>query len=316
MKSGTCAIPRPASAALISASPLLTVSRPPTRTCRSSPDGAAQPPEVAAGEVRIVQQAVLVQVVDRARRAGLGEIGRRRHDHAARLGELAGLERAVGQRADPDREVVALGDQLDEPVLEHHVDVDLRVGAEEGRHRRRHLPDPEGDRRRDPQRALRRRLHRGHHAVGLPGLRQHRAGPVVVGEPDLGRADPPRRAVEEPHRQPRLERGDMLGDRRLRQAELARRLGEAAVVDDLHESLHLGKAVHRGLRHCCSTATIGAIARDRQPRAGVAKNSATSTVIPGGCSRPDMLDPFRRHFDDDTPGKFVAPARLRHRPVR
>ena len=72
-----------------------------------------------------------------ARRARRGEIGRRGGDHAAGLGELARLERAVGERADADREVEALGDQLDEAVVEHHVDVDLGIGAEEARDRRR-----------------------------------------------------------------------------------------------------------------------------------------------------------------------------------
>ena len=206
----------------------------------------AQPPEVAGGEVRIVQQAVGVQVVDAARRPAPGQIGRRGDHHAARLGELPRRSELSAKRADADGDVVALGDELDEAVLEHHLDVDLGVG---GRGSPRPPAPPARPRRRPAPRPCSVPFGVACIAVTMlsasPACCEHGPRPVVVGEPDLGRADPPRGAGQEPHGQPRLERRDMLGHRRLREAELARRLGEAAVVDDLNEGLHLGQPVHR-----------------------------------------------------------------------
>jgi hypothetical protein len=74
----------------------------------------------------------------------------------------------------------------------------------------REVRDAEADRGRHAQRAARRRLHRGDHVVGLGRVFQHGLGAVVVGKADLGRADPAGRAVEQPHREPRFERGDVL----------------------------------------------------------------------------------------------------------
>jgi hypothetical protein len=125
------------------------------------------------------------------------------------------------------------------------VDLDIGIGAEESGNGVGDLGHAEADRDGDAQGAAGGGLHGGDHVVGFAGVLEHQLRPVVIGEADLGGADPPGRAVEETDGEPSLERRDVFRDRRLRDAHLAGRIGEAPVVHDMDEGFHFGEAVHR-----------------------------------------------------------------------
>ena len=80
--------------------------------------------------------------------------------------------------------------------------------------------------------------------LGLLRLAHDGLALLVVERARLGQADAARVAVEQPHLQPRLGGGDLLGHRGLGGVELARGLGEAAGLHHAHEHLHGQQSVH------------------------------------------------------------------------
>ena len=68
---------------------------------------------------------------------------------------------------------------------------------------------------------------------------------LVVERAGFGQAHAARVAVEQPHLQPRLGGGHLLGHRGLGGRELARRLGEAAGLHHAHEHFHRLQSIHR-----------------------------------------------------------------------
>ena len=73
------------------------------------------------------------------------EIGRGGAEYGADRRELPGDKARVAQLADPEREVPAFLDQVDEAVGEADVDGERRVEPGEIGDRRHGLPEPEGE---------------------------------------------------------------------------------------------------------------------------------------------------------------------------
>ncbi|MCY1379044.1 hypothetical protein D9M69_667280 [compost metagenome] len=105
------------------------------------------------------------------------------------------------------------------------------------RQRHHHAP-PEGHRRAHAQEALRLVLPQLHDAVGLLRVAHDGLALLVVQRARLREAHAARVAVEQPHLQARLRGRDLLGHGGLRGVELARRLREAAGLDDPHKHFH------------------------------------------------------------------------------
>jgi hypothetical protein len=102
---------------------------------------------------------------------------------------------------------------------------------ERRRHEHAHLPA------RLRSRSARERL-------GLVDVDQDRPRALQIALADLGQRDSPRRAVEQPRAEVRLEVGDRPRDDRRREVQRPRRLREAALVDDPDEDLHRTQQVH------------------------------------------------------------------------
>jgi len=122
------------------------------------------------------------------------------------------------------------------------------VALHEARDRRRHVHVAEQHRRGDREAAFglaRLGLQR---EVGGVGRQQHiaRGGQVVAAL--LGQRQPSRGAMEQPHAEVRLERGERAHHRGQRAAERLRGAGQAALVGNLHEGLHGLEAIHRAIR--------------------------------------------------------------------
>jgi hypothetical protein len=96
------------------------------------------------------------------------------------------------------------------------------------------------------QRPGRGGLHCGHQRIGFARVVQHPARTVVIGQTDLGRADPACGPVQQPRAQPRLEARHVLGNGGFGNSEFLRRVGEAALVHDRGEGFHFRQSVHRG----------------------------------------------------------------------
>ena len=78
-------------------------------------------------------------------------------------------------------------------------------------------------------------------------------GPALEVRVARGRqADLPRRALEQPDAEPRLQRGELAAHRRLRASELPRRRGEASGSDHRHEGLGIPDTRHARTIHTLS----------------------------------------------------------------
>ena len=157
------------------------------------------------------------------------QVGRDAHrDHVP--GDLVALAHAG---------VIALGDDVDEAVVD--VDLELELGVFRQKLREPGPQDRAGRMvvRADPYRP--RRL-----SVEFAQRRQFALYPLVIGADageqaltGFGRRDSARRARQQPDAQPLLKPPDAVAERRLRDAELGRRAGEAALAGDDDESLKI-----------------------------------------------------------------------------
>ena len=204
------------------------------------PRAVVKAPEVARAHVFISEAVVVRELLWRFRRAVLGKIRGRGTRHEPRLAELAGDEVVGTRRADADREVEALLDQVDQSVGERHIEAHFAMRGEKRSDRRRDVAHAKVHRGGEPDRAARRHGGARRFLLGLGevGEELHRA--LVEGAPTLGEAHAAGRAVEEPALQMRLELGDMAGSRGRGESEPLGRLGKAAAVHDLREDLHGG----------------------------------------------------------------------------
>ena len=170
--------PRPASAATCRASALLASSDPLTSISWMRP--------ALRGATRerfcwLVHQAVVLgEVGGRGRDAVALEIAGARAEHASVRCEAAGDQAGILELADPDRQIDALLDQVDEGIGHGEVDPERRMQGEEVGQRRRDVQAPEHHRHVEAQGAARRRLQLGHRQPGLLDLGQDPPAALVV----------------------------------------------------------------------------------------------------------------------------------------
>jgi len=147
----------------------------------------------------VVQALVVDELLGHARLAAGGQIGGRGADDEAVGGELAGVERRVGEPADPDDHVEPTADHVDEAVVGREVHVDPGVLVEERGEDARQVHLGEGDRRVHAQRPA-DVPGRALPGLGGGGAGGHEGGAVLVDlQPLLGDGEGARRALQEPH---------------------------------------------------------------------------------------------------------------------
>jgi hypothetical protein len=103
---------------------------------------------------------VLCKVARLARRPMLREIGRCSTEDAPGWRQLAHNERRILERANPDRKVEPLVDEIYVRQARRHVDGRVGTVFQEGSERRRHMHPAEGVGRRNAKRAARLALKR------------------------------------------------------------------------------------------------------------------------------------------------------------
>ena len=160
-----------------------------------------------------------------------------------RVADLARDQRRVLRRADPEREIDPLFDEIDEPILQPEIERHLCVRHQKFENRRRKDHLPEIARCRDPQQPARCLRLVEDRRIELVELRQHLARLAVVRLPRLRQAELACRAVHQPHAQIILEVGDVFAQQRLRPPVLPRRRGKSARVEDLNEGADAGEVL-------------------------------------------------------------------------
>ena len=170
-----------------------------------------------------------------ARRAMRLEIGRRGADHHPARREPPRHQAGVLQRADPDREVPAFLDQVNQPVVQPELDADTGIQRGKAGEQRRDLTRAERQRDVQPQQSARLDAVGRDRALGRLEIAEHAFGEVEIAPPRLGDGQPPRGAVKQLGAEPRFERCEVLGDHGRRHAEQPCRSGQAAGSGHLRE---------------------------------------------------------------------------------
>jgi hypothetical protein len=132
-----------------------------------------------------------------------------------------------------------LVEEIDDPVDQHHLHVDVRVGLEEFGYHRDDMQAPEYDGRGDDQLAARRAVFAGGRALDLGDIVEDPPAGLEILPPGVGERHPPGRAGKQLHPEALLELGDLPADGRQRHAEATRGGGEAWGLR------HRGKYGHR-----------------------------------------------------------------------
>ena len=200
--------------------------------------------DARAGDELVAQAGMVGELGRLLRHAMAREVGRRGHQQKAERPEPARHQPRIDQFAAADRHVHALGDHVDQPVVEVEVELDLRIAGLEVRQHRQQEAVADG-RQAHAQPAA--RLGDGvlHHRARIVELVEDAAAALVehrafLREPHLARG-----AVEQPQAQLLLEPRHVLADRRGGDAEQPPRLGEAQQVGRPHEGFEAAETVHR-----------------------------------------------------------------------
>ena len=184
------------------------------------------------------------EVARRLRQSVPAQIGRRCANDLSRGGELAGNQGPVeGTFRDADGQIDLFLDEIDEPVGQDQVDVDLRVAMHEVPDDGPQLGTAEIRRRGQPQAAPRQPADRPDGLLRLLDLRQQPDTALVIDRAGLGQAELMRRAVDQSHADALLEALDVPAHHRRRELEAPRRLREVLGLHDLGEDPHAEQCV-------------------------------------------------------------------------
>src|SRR3569833_2877993 len=195
-----------------------------------------------------------IELVDRLERR-LRDVRRRRGEHELQRAQPARDQRRFGHGPEPDRDVEAVVDQVDDLVGGLELDVDLGVLGEEAGDDVAEPAGREVDRRRDPQPAARGRLHVGDELLGLAHVVDDALAALVVHLADIRQRELAGRALDQPDAEARFELGQLPADRRFRQAEGVRRTGKALGFGDLREDDDVVEVHDRYARFKCPDTT-------------------------------------------------------------
>ena len=142
-------------------------------------------------------------------------------------GEAAGHEARVGEAAEADHDVEALGHEVDVAIVELERELEGGMGVCEIGERPAQVAAAEVHRDAHAQVAPQLGLELGHRLLGLGEVRQDRRHALVQGAPGVGQRDPARGAMQQARTEALLEGAQLLADGGGRQAELRRRGCEA-----------------------------------------------------------------------------------------
>ena len=145
--------------------------------------------------------------------------------------------RLVGHR-DAHDQIEALGNGIDEAVVEQQFDAQAGMGGHEVGDGGTQMQGAKGHRRVEPQAAARLVVVARQGTFGLVELGEQDAAALEIGPAGVGGRDMARRAVEELHAKLGLQRQHLTVERRARKACAPRRGGKAARLLDRDEGTH------------------------------------------------------------------------------
>ncbi len=178
------------------------------------------------------------------RLARAGEIAGGCEDRARPGRELARDGGRVRQGTHAQRQVDPLADEVDHPVVEDDLDIEVGVLGEKARQQRHHVKPREGGRRRDRQSPREPGASAPGGKLRLVGLGDGRPCPLVEAQARLRGAQAVRRANEQADLQPVLQLRDRLRDGGLAHVQEPGGAREGARFHDPHEGGHRLIPVH------------------------------------------------------------------------
>ena len=120
------------------------------------------------------------------------------------IGQLAGNERGVLKPADPDRQVISVGDEVDASIFQTEMDLDARVRREERVQRGREMTQAEGERCGQPDPAGQRVALRLDALLDRVDVGDERPGALEEALARIGEAEASGRAAEQSDTEARL----------------------------------------------------------------------------------------------------------------
>jgi len=151
---------------------------------------------------------------------------------------------AVLQFADPEGDVDAGRNEVDETVVEQQVDLDLGIARIKAVQPRHDVAAPEGGRRRHAQHARNVVFGALYLDAGIFERIEHLAAACVIQLAGLGQRMAARRAHQQGGAELGFQRLHLLADRRLGRHFLARHRRKAAPLDDTAKGFHQTQPVH------------------------------------------------------------------------
>jgi hypothetical protein len=137
------------------------------------------------------------------------EVFGRSAGHHQRLAEPARDYRIGADAADPDGDVYALFDEIDDPVRKRDVEREIGIALEKPGDRRCGMAHAEIHRGAHLEGAARQARRARRFVLGFLQILQQLDAALVEGAPRLGQRDPSRRPVQEPILEMRFKLGDV-----------------------------------------------------------------------------------------------------------
>ncbi len=152
----------------------------------------------------------------------------------------------IGQSRNPDGDVEAVLDQIDQAVVEGHVEQDFGIFGGEFDDRQTDLQIGQRARRRNPQSSFQAAAGLAHRVLQIGNPAQDVGSRVVVELPGLGQRKLASRAVEQQDAEFVLQFAHIFRHQRLGTADAARRRRKAFGIDNIQECLHSRQRVQGG----------------------------------------------------------------------
>lgn len=223
--------------------PVVTGQRPIHLDCRAFARAGESPHAVCFVVLRMQNAAVRGQIGQRGGGAVLVQVAGGRAQEATVGHDASGAQAAVGQFAETDRQVEPAFHQVDRPVRDFQLDLDVGIALGKVRDQRGDGGAAESQGGVHFQRAARCAAAAGdrvfHRAQVIKDLRRVRQVGLAFGS----QAEIARAAVDQPHAQPPFHQRQALGGGGGRQVEFACGRRKAAQTGQMDEKLQFGRDV-------------------------------------------------------------------------
>jgi hypothetical protein len=174
----------------------------------------------------------------------LGQVRRTRTDHVAHGCEPSGDQGGILEYRDAYRQVEPFGQQVYLPVVEVQVELDPRVGPQEGVDGRPQVVQPERERHGHPQPSLQIAVLLGHRQLGLLDIGEDAQATLVETPSGVRQVESASGAAKQLDGQASFKIRQPAADGGLGDFQALRRPCDAACLHDTDKGAHLFQSVH------------------------------------------------------------------------